>query len=260
MLSGYETGVYRLTVPSIVLILLCTGVASADEIVFEIKPATFVEGVTIASGPCPGDHCFQVTGADLFGPDTLEVDTIHVTRLSWYNRALMVPIEVKGNVYGSVSSSFTTSVSDRTPLPPHLDLDRDGLLTVSDIDMLTTEVLAATHPSENDLNDDTFVGGLDRRVWIDALKNTWFGDANLDLEFDSGDMVSAFAYGGYEEGPQTNAVAVPKLCGWLLSIPGVVALLCAGRWVSLASSWATANHSAKVRFKSSTMRGGTLLR
>ena len=36
------------------------------------------------------------------------------------------------------------------------------------------------------------------------------GDWNGDGIFDSSDMVTAFADGGYEKGPRTDAVAVPE--------------------------------------------------
>ena len=32
-------------------------------------------------------------------------------------------------------------------------------------------------------------------IWVNDLKNTWIGDANLDLEFNSGDMVQVFVAG-----------------------------------------------------------------
>ena len=38
------------------------------------------------------------------------------------------------------------------------------------------------------------------RMWVDDLKNTWIGDANLDGEFNSGDMVQVFVGGKYETG------------------------------------------------------------
>ena len=99
--------------------------------------------------------------------------------------------------------------------------------------------------------------GEDLRIWVKDLKATWFGDANLDLEFnssdmvqvfaagkyerpgesatweqgdwdgnlsfDSSDMVTAFADGGYEKGLRTEAVPEPG--GWLLLILGVASLL-----------------------------------
>ena len=44
------------------------------------------------------------------------------------------------------------------------------------------------------------------------------GGANLDGEFKSSDMVTAFVVGGYEQGPRTDpvAVAVSELGAWLL--------------------------------------------
>ena len=44
----------------------------------------------------------------------------------------------------------------------------------------------------------------DRQEWVEVLKNTWIGDANLDLEFNSSDMVQVFAAGTYER-PGRNA-------------------------------------------------------
>ena len=51
------------------------------------------------------------------------------------------------------------------------------------------------------------------------------GDWNGDGIFDSSDMVTAFADGGYEQGPRTDAVAVPEPGGWVLLMLGIVPLL-----------------------------------
>ena len=97
--------------------------------------------------------------------------------------------------------------------------------------------------------------------WTSQLKNTWIGDANLDLEFNSsdmvqvfvagkyetgedanwdagdwngdrkfnsGDMVAAFVAGGYEKGKRGAAAnAVPEPATWVLAL--LAALLLAGR-------------------------------
>ena len=78
------------------------------------------------------------------------------------------------------------------------DFDGDGLLTAIDMDMLTDEVIAGNDPPAYDLDNDSLVDQEDRSVWVEQLKNTWFGDANLDLEFNSGDMVQVFVRGKYE--------------------------------------------------------------
>ena len=67
------------------------------------------------------------------------------------------------------------------------DLNHDGLCDVADIDLLTVEVLAGTHDTDFDLNADGLVNQDDRVEFIEVLKNTYFGDANLDGEFNSSD-------------------------------------------------------------------------
>ena len=61
------------------------------------------------------------------------------------------------------------------------------------------------------------------------------GDWNADGVFNSSDMVMAFIDGGYEQGPRTNAVAVPEPGGWVLLVLGI-AFLAAPSRDSLARS------------------------
>ena len=147
------------------------------------------------------------------------------------------------------------------PLTIAGDFDRSGELNVADIDLLTEKVAAGTHPSVFDLTGDSLVNQEDRRFWVEEFANTYFGDANLDGEFgtsdlvavfipgeyedaidgnstwatgdwngdgdfESADLVLAFQGGGYEQGPRMAANAVPELtAGWLLAIGllGIVA-------------------------------------
>jgi sugar lactone lactonase YvrE len=76
------------------------------------------------------------------------------------------------------------------------DFDGDGVLTASDIDLL----VPGSPDLQFDLDDNGVVDLVDRQVWVKDLKNTWIGDANLDLEFNSSDMVQVFASGKYETG------------------------------------------------------------
>ena len=85
-----------------------------------------------------------------------------------------------------------------TPEPGTGDFDGDGYLTVKDIDMLTTEVLTGDDTPRFDLDDDSLVNEQDQRIWIKDLKYTWFGDADLNGEFNSSDMVQVFSAGKYE--------------------------------------------------------------
>ncbi len=129
------------------------------------------------------------------------------------------------------------------------DFDGNGWLDEADITLLTSATQAGTDPSY-DLNGDGMLDFEDRRVWVEELKYTWFGDTNLnghfgtgditavfqigeyedalpgnstwsegdwsgDFDFDSSDFVIAFQGGGYGQGPRRNVLAVPEpATGW----------------------------------------------
>jgi hypothetical protein len=113
-------------------------------------------------------------------------------------------------------------------------------------------------PRGYDLDGNRDVDYSDRVHWLHYLRKTWVGDANLDLEFNSSDMVqifatgkyetgedagwaegdwdanlefnssdmvAAFADGGYEKGPQPPAVAVPEPTSILLLVMGLTGLV-----------------------------------
>ena len=125
------------------------------------------------------------------------------------------------------------------------DFDANGILDAADINELTTAVQGRRSDTIYDVNSDGDVDNQDRIFWVDELRRTYFGDANLDGEFnstdfvivfqageyedalaanskwetgdwngdgefDSSDFVTAFQSGGFEAGPQTEAMAVPE--------------------------------------------------
>jgi hypothetical protein len=79
------------------------------------------------------------------------------------------------------------------------DFNGDKLLTSDDIDALSAEVRAGTNGSQFDLNGDGLVNDADRTKWVAELKHTYLGDADLDSEFNSGDLVTVLAAGQYED-------------------------------------------------------------
>jgi hypothetical protein len=138
------------------------------------------------------------------------------------------------------------------------DFDNDGLLTAIDIDLLSAVVRDGSNDAEYDLNGDERVNQADRDVWVHVLKNTFYGDADLDGEFDTadlvrvlsigkyetgseagwsegdwdgshafgtGDMVAALTDGAYEQGPASRAHAVPEPTSLLLLLLGAIALV-----------------------------------
>jgi len=141
------------------------------------------------------------------------------------------------------------------------DFDGDGDLTVADIDQLLTAIKANDHTSALDLSGDGVVDRGDLGIWVRDLKKTWIGDANLDGQFssqdlvvtfavgkyesglpaswaegdwtgngafDTQDFVAAFVDGGYEAGPRTALVAVPEPAG--VSLLAWASLGLAARW------------------------------
>lgn len=85
------------------------------------------------------------------------------------------------------------------------DFNKDGSLTVLDIDALSGVVRAGSNDAAYDVNADNKVDQADRSVWVDTLKKTYMGDANLDGQFDSTDFVSVFQIGEYEDAVAGNS-------------------------------------------------------
>ncbi len=81
---------------------------------------------------------------------------------------------------------------------PTGDFNNDGTLDTADIDALTTESAAGTNSAAYDLTGDQIVDVSDVQMWVKELSNSWIGDANLDGEFNSADLVNVLAAGTYE--------------------------------------------------------------
>ncbi|MEZ6119160.1 MAG: hypothetical protein R3C28_21680 [Pirellulaceae bacterium] len=56
-----------------------------------------------------------------------------------------------------------------------------------------------------DVNNDRLHDFEDLAFWIRELKQTWFGDANLDGEFNSADFTTVFQAGQYEDAIAGNS-------------------------------------------------------
>ena len=90
------------------------------------------------------------------------------------------------------------------------DFNADGRLDAIDIEMLSAQARdSSANPSwlheMFNLDDDPLIDDLDRRVWVKDLSSTWFGDSNLDGDFNSTDLVKVFAAGEYEDAVSRNS-------------------------------------------------------
>ena len=149
-------------------------------------------------------------------------------------------------------------------MSPTGDLDANDTLDAADIDMLANKIGSREYQppwlpdAAFDFNSDTVIDLEDRRVWVKDLAHTWYGDANLNGEFDSNDFVQvfqvgkyemqeyagwsegewngdglfdsndfviAFQDGGYEQGSRTNVAAVPEPGSWVLLLLGLAAVV-----------------------------------
>ena len=85
------------------------------------------------------------------------------------------------------------------------DFNGDRVLDLRDIRQLSREVRSGDNDIDFDLNADGLVNQTDRRIWVEDLKRTYFGDANLDGEFNTNDLVAIFQEGEYEDQIDRNS-------------------------------------------------------
>lgn len=84
------------------------------------------------------------------------------------------------------------------------DFNYDEQLDQDDVDQLSQAIRSGNHERLYDLNHDWVTNLDDLRNWVTDLRMTYFGDANLDGEFNSSDLVNVFRSGRYESGAAAN--------------------------------------------------------
>ncbi|MCA9214564.1 MAG: hypothetical protein KDB27_15940 [Planctomycetales bacterium] len=131
------------------------------------------------------------------------------------------------------------------------DIDDNLVIDVNDINALSAAIRTGSTDANFDLNGDNVVDNADRVAWVKDIEKTYFGDSNLDGEFNStdfvlvfqagtyeragaeatwetgdwngdgkfssSDFVTAFQDGGYEKGPLA-VVPEPTFSGWLVAV------------------------------------------
>lgn len=172
-------------------------------------PTGLIFTLDVDSDPLDGgqDGLFELQPLnDAMEPVRL-LELINETRiargLSSASRAdLRFGINTPGEVY--ITNKQDGVVRRLVPINLPGDFNSDGILNVDDINLLVGESASGENRAEFDLDNDGLVNGTDVVIWVIDLKNTWIGDANLDGEFNSGDLVAVFAVGKYETGQQAN--------------------------------------------------------
>ena len=78
------------------------------------------------------------------------------------------------------------------------DYDNSGARDPNDLDLQAAGI--ANNDASFDLDGDGDADATDRRIWIEELTNTYFGDSDFNGEFSSADFVKVFAAAKYESG------------------------------------------------------------
>ena len=80
------------------------------------------------------------------------------------------------------------------------DVNADGQVNAQDIDLIASSLRTPNPDGRFDIDGDGLLTAADHTHWVKdkGVMGTWFGDANLDGEFNSGDLVQVFQAGAYE--------------------------------------------------------------
>jgi hypothetical protein len=85
------------------------------------------------------------------------------------------------------------------------DFDENFVVNAADIDLLSSALRTGSSDLKFDINLDNQVDAADRTFWVEDERRTYFGDANLDGEFNSADFVHVFQAGQYEDSVPGNS-------------------------------------------------------
>ncbi|MCA9149342.1 MAG: hypothetical protein KDA92_08595, partial [Planctomycetales bacterium] len=85
------------------------------------------------------------------------------------------------------------------------DVNLNHELDVDDLEQLIEAAASGDNPQTLDFTFDGLVNSDDVTVWVEEIKRTYLGDANVDGEFNSVDFVQVFQFGQYEDSVAGNS-------------------------------------------------------
>lgn len=143
-------------------------------------------------------------GEGMFSLRSYLIDRLGFTNLADWSLSAVTDLSRDGTSitgYGSVNGATQAFVAV-IPRSVAGDFNGNGQLDALDLDLMSEAM--NLYDGRFDLNQDSKVDISDRRLWVATLKKTFMGDANLDGQFESGDLVAVFAAGKYETGAQAS--------------------------------------------------------
>ena len=85
------------------------------------------------------------------------------------------------------------------------DFDSNGQIDANDLQTLAVAIHLNEFETAFDLNSDGVLDSIDFDFWIKEIKQTYYGDSNLDGVFDSTDLIAVFQPGEYEDSKDLNS-------------------------------------------------------
>ncbi|MCA9218197.1 MAG: hypothetical protein KDB27_34250 [Planctomycetales bacterium] len=112
---------------------------------------------------------------------------------------------------------LTQAILTGAPIETRFDVNKDGAINGADRESLIVDVLNTYFGDSNldgEFNSSDFVAVFQAQKFETGQAATWAeGDWSGDGEFSSSDFVIAFSNGGYEKGPRPTAVVPEATCG-----------------------------------------------
>lgn len=175
---------------------------------FEQSDSVWSSGVLRGAAPQlpAAESVLNVSGADPTGPTgtlfTLAIDASQTSPGDVFELDFDLLSFSQISLMGQSLSGETVYNAGRiTIVAPFVlgDFNLDGVLDATDIDLLSAAVREQSADALFDVDGDGEVSKNDRAFWVNDLKRTYFGDANLDGQFDSSDFVQALQFGEYDD-------------------------------------------------------------
>ncbi|MFC1759297.1 lamin tail domain-containing protein, partial [Planctomycetota bacterium] len=110
------------------------------------------------------------------------------------------------SAYGDFASTWSAAIPTPGSLGTVGDVNGDQIVDALDIDQLCVAINFGGNPTF-DLNSDGEVNAADLSFLIETVLESEIGDSNLDGSFNSGDFVTVFRAGEYED-------AIARNSGW----------------------------------------------